>query len=79
MKLAIKKIWSALSWKSKIFFMMLKHPNEGKHTIMCLAAGYTLEDIDHYMRESEIAHDDDLTIHEKREDYCSDEITYWEE
>jgi hypothetical protein len=81
MKPALKKIWSALSWKSKVFFMRLKHPKEGEHTIMCLAAGYSFDDIDTYIVEDEKIYGCDpvLDIHEKREDYCREEITYWEE
>lgn len=74
----IKRFIELLQWKLAILKQKIKHPNEGKYTLTCLAAGYTLEDIDHYIAEYKDDYDDD-DIHVNRNYWCDMEVSYWEE
>ncbi|MFD2442910.1 hypothetical protein ACFSO7_02820 [Bacillus sp. CGMCC 1.16607] len=75
----IKRFKDLLFWKFSILKQKIKHPNEGKYTLMCLAAGYTLEDIDHYLANEYKGDYTDDDIHVNRNDWCSEEVSCWEE
>ncbi|MED3575800.1 hypothetical protein [Cytobacillus praedii] len=76
-----KKLLMEFRWKWDMFQAKRKNPNAGFFTLMCLAAGYTLQEIDAQIKENEkwYGFKDGLTIHEKREEHCEVEVSYWEE
>jgi hypothetical protein len=66
-------------WKLEMLVMKLKYPKAGYYERMCLAGGYTVEDIDGMVEESILRGEYIGTVNDKwlREEVCYEDITCW--